>query len=222
VPTVELLTVNTSVTGVVVVIVTVGEARVPVIPVGAVTARFTVPVNPFWGVTVIVTLAFDPTTNETGFGEAVTVKSVTFNETETLRVTVKPENEPVTVIVKVPPEEELTVKRSVWLPVVIVTLGVPRVAVTPAGAETERFTVPVNPFSGATVMVDVPWAPGASGPILAGLAVILKSTTANEPARHWPGVAVQSTTVKPEGSVTTEVVEDATKDTLVLGPATTV
>jgi hypothetical protein len=40
-----------------------------------------------------------------------------------------------------------------------------------------RFTVPVNPFNGATVIVEVPDCPGAGMVMLAGFADILKSVT---------------------------------------------
>jgi len=58
-----------------------------------------------------------------------------------------------------------------------VTLG-GRVHVRPAGvdAETDKFTVPVNPFTGATVMVDVAVVP-AFTLMLVGLAVTEKSWT---------------------------------------------
>jgi len=53
------------------------------------------------------------------------------------------------------------------------------VQVRPAGeAEEVRATVPVNPWSGVTVMVEVPVAP-ASAVTLVGLAVTEKSRTVN-------------------------------------------
>jgi hypothetical protein len=62
----------------------------------------------------------------------------------------------------------------------------------------------LNLFSEATVIVDVAEAPGATGPILVGLAVTLKSTTVTEPVRHWLGVVEQLTTKEPSGALTEE------------------
>lgn len=76
-------------------------------------------------------------------------------------VTVRLPEIPVTVSVLVPPvAEELTVKVRTLL--VVVELG-EKEAVTPLGKpDTERFTLPVNPYSGVTVIVDVPDALGAT------------------------------------------------------------
>ena len=65
---------------------------------------------------------------------------------------------------------------DVWLAPRTMLLGV-RVQVSPAGETDEvRVTVPVNPLSGATVMVDVPATP-ALVVTLVGLAVTEKSLT---------------------------------------------
>jgi len=52
-----------------------------------------------------------------------------------------------------------------------------RVQVRPAGldAETDRFTVPVNPFSAVTVIVDVPEAPARTSAGVTVPAEMLKS-----------------------------------------------
>jgi hypothetical protein len=86
---------------------------------------------------------------------------------------------PVTLTRKVPAVEPLTVNLSVTDVVVIVTLGLARVAVTPAGADTARFTVPVNPLTGATVIVEFWLLPGANE-IEAGEAETVKSVTFRE------------------------------------------
>jgi hypothetical protein len=61
--------------------------------------------------------------------------------------------------VNVPVAVPLAVNMSVTAPEVIVTLGLAKVAVTPAGADAARVTVPVNPLIGVTVMVEVPETP---------------------------------------------------------------
>ena len=58
-------------------------------------------------------------------------------------------------------------------PVMLVEL---RVHVRPEDGLLVRATVPVNPFTGATAIVDVPEAPALTT-TLVGLAVIVKSTT---------------------------------------------
>ena len=52
-----------------------------------------------------------------------------------------------------------------------------RVQVKPAGTESVRVTVPVNPFSAVTVMVEVPEPPARIWAGVTALAEIVKSTT---------------------------------------------
>ncbi len=78
---------------------------------------------------------------------------------------------PVTVTVKVPTEPEQD-SVEVWDAPSTMLVGV-RVQVRPAGETAEvSATVPVKPFTGATVIVDVPGMP-----TLVGLAVTVKSWT---------------------------------------------
>jgi hypothetical protein len=70
-----------------------------------------------------------------------------------------------------------------------------RVHVRPAGETDDvRATVPVNPWRGATVMVDVPVAP-ARAVTLVGLAVTEKSWTVNVTTAEWVVVPLVPVTV---------------------------
>jgi len=74
----------------------------------------------------------------------------------------------------VPALVELTVSVDVPVPPAM-DVGL-RVAVSPADGLAVRATVPVNPLTGATVIVDVADAPALTVRLV-GLAVMVKSTT---------------------------------------------
>lgn len=70
-----------------------------------------------------------------------------------------------------------------------------RVQVRPAGETADvSATVPVNPFSGATVIVDVAVAP-ARALTFVGLAVIVKSVTVTVTVAAWDSVPLVPVTV---------------------------
>lgn len=130
--------------------------------------KTTVPVNPFTGATVIVDVAEDPALAFAVVGLAVTLKSWTV--TVTVAVWTSTPLVPVTVTVYIPalPEQDrvevceaprmmLVGFREQEAPLLGVTVDV-------------RETVPANPLSGATVIVDVTLAP-AGALTLVGLAV---------------------------------------------------
>jgi hypothetical protein len=151
--------------------------RVQVNPAGDTElASATVPVNPFTGATVIVEVAAVVTVVVTAVGLAATVKSWIVNVT--VAVWDREPLVPVTVTVKVVAVVEEQDRVEVWLAPRTILVGL-RVHVRPAGETDEvRATVPVNPWRGATVIVDVPVAP-ASAVTLVGLAVTEKSWTVN-------------------------------------------
>ena len=131
--------------------------RVQVRPAGeTVDVRATVPVNPFTGATVIVEVAAVPALTLTLVGLAVTVKSLTV--TVTVAECVRDPLVPVTVTVYTPagPVQD---RADVWDAPRTMLAGV-RVQVRPAGETVEvRATVPVKPFTGATVIVEVAAVP---------------------------------------------------------------
>ena len=133
----------------------------------------TVPVKPLTGATVIVELAAAPARTVTLVGLAVTVKSLTV--TVTVAECVRDPLVPVTVTVYTPagPVQD---RAEVWDAPKTILVGV-RVHVRPAGDTVDvRATVPVNPFTGATVIVDVAAVPTLTA-TLVGLAVTVKSVT---------------------------------------------
>jgi hypothetical protein len=88
----------------------------------------------------------------------------------------------VTVYVAAVAEEQDRVE--VWLTPKTMLAG-DKVQVSPAGETDEvRATVPVNPWSGATVMMEVP-AALASAVTLVGLAVTVKSLTVTATVEEW-------------------------------------
>lgn len=136
--------------------------KVAVTPLGRPDAdRLTVPLKPFTGLTVIVLVALLARRTLTLAGDADSVKSGTTGAlTVSVRVVVRvsvPEA-PVTVRVKVPVAAPLAaVSVSVLVEVVLAGL---KLAVTPEGSpEIERFTVPLKPLTGFTVMVLFPLLP---------------------------------------------------------------
>lgn len=66
-----------------------------------------------------------------------------------------------------------------------VTFGVPSVAVRPADGLAERLTAPEKPFWAVTVIVDVPEAPIITGPMEAGLALMVKSLKLKVAVAVW-------------------------------------
>jgi hypothetical protein len=121
--------------------------------------RLTLPLKPFCGVTVIVLMPLVPCINVRPPGD---VESAKFGGAVTLRLTVA-------VLVRLP---EVPVMVTVLVPVVAVPLAVSvnvlvavagfglNDAVTPLGRpDADRFTPPLNPFCGITVMVLVPLPP---------------------------------------------------------------
>jgi len=75
-------------------------------------------------------------------------------------------------------------------------LGGDRVQVSPAGETVEvRATVPVNPFTGATVIVEVAAVPTFTL-ALVGLAVTLKSVTVNVAVAECESVPLVPVTVR--------------------------
>jgi len=147
---------------------------VQVKPAGeTVEARATVPVNPLSGATVIVEVAATPAATVTLVGLAVTEKSsgaatvtVTVVEWESVPLV------PVTVTVYVPGVELEQFSVEVPEPVTLVGLNV---HVSPVGDTVEaRETIPLNPLSAVTVIVDDPEDPEVKE-TLVGLAAIVKS-----------------------------------------------
>ena len=121
--------------------------------------RVTLPVKPFCDVTVIVDVILPPRTRLNEFGEAERAKfggDTTVRETVVLRDNAP--DAPVTVMVNVQSAAVLLAV-SVSVLALVVLLGL-NDAVTPLGKpEAERLTLPLNPFSGLTLMALVPFAP---------------------------------------------------------------
>lgn len=122
--------------------------------------KLTVPANPFSGVMLIADGTLPPRARLNEFGEAEIAKfggATTVSETEVLCD--NPLELPLIVIEKVPRVAVLlAVNVSVLAPVVLVGL---KPAVTPLGRPVaDRLTLPLNPFSGFTLIVlvlFVPW-----------------------------------------------------------------
>jgi hypothetical protein len=136
--------------------------------------RFTTPLNPFVAVTAMVAVPDEPALTVRLVGLAVTVKSwvlyVTVAECDRVPLV------PVTVTVYVPAEPE---QERLEVPEVpSVTLVGVDVQAKPVLGDTvaDRLTVPVNPFTAATVMVEVPLEP-ATNATEVGLAATVKSFT---------------------------------------------
>lgn len=142
----------------------------------------TVPVKPFVAAIVMVEVPADPTATLTVVGLAVTVKlgvGVTVNTTlaewESVPLA------PVTVTVNEPVAEPVQDKVETPEVVVLVreTLVGESVHVSPVEGDTvaDKVTVPVKPFTAATVIVDVPGAPTTTETVV-GLALTVKSGAA--------------------------------------------
>ena len=123
--------------------------------------RLTLPLKPFAGVTVIVEVTLFPRLTAKLAGEAERLKSGTTGAL-TVRVNVvvrvRVPEAPLTVSGKVPVAAALpTVSVSVLAEVALAGL---KFAVTPEGKpEIDRFTVPLKPLTGFTLMVLVPILP---------------------------------------------------------------
>ncbi len=166
--------------------------RVQVRPAGETAeVRATVPVNPFAGATVIVEVAVAPASELTLVGLAVTVKS--FTVTVTVAECVIDPLVPVTVTVYTPAEPVQDRAEVCDAPSTIL-VGV-RVQVKPAGDTVEvKATVPVKPFTGATVIVDVAAVPTFTL-TLVGLAVTVKSMTVTVTVAEWDSAPLVPVTV---------------------------
>ena len=128
----------------------------------------TVPVKPFTGVTVIVEVAVAPARAVTLVGLATTVKSrmLTVTVAERDRVPLVPVTVTVNVVAVVPVHDRV----EVWAAPRTTLVGL-RVHVRPAGETVAvKATVPVNPLTGVTVIVDVAVPPELAA-TLVGLAV---------------------------------------------------
>ena len=101
---------------------------------------------------------------------------------------------PVTVTVKVPvvvPEHDSV---EVWDAPRTTLVGL-NVHVKPAGDTADvNVTVPVNPLTGATVIVDVPEPPEANVKLV-GLAAMVKSLTVKVTVAEWDNVPLVPVTV---------------------------
>jgi len=133
--------------------------RVAVNPDGAVAARETVPANPLRAVTFIVEVPEDPLLMLKDAGDAEIEKSGMVTCTDTLIVCINDPLAPVTVTEYDPLLALLgTVIVSVDVPDVVRDVGL-GVAVHPLGAVAESETMPVNPLTADTVIVEIPEAP---------------------------------------------------------------
>jgi len=131
--------------------------------------RLTVPVNPLVGAIVIVEVAEDPALAFALVGLAVTLKSWTVTVTVTLWNS--PPLVPVTVTVYTPAlPEQVRVDVCEVPRMTLVGLREQEAPLLGVTADV-RETVPANPLSGATVIVDVTLVP-AGALTLVGLAVI--------------------------------------------------
>jgi hypothetical protein len=152
----------------------------------------TAPLKLFTAVTVTVEVAVPPTLIDAEVGLALIVKSWTMNATAA--VWVKDPLVPVTVTVKVVAVVEEQDKVEVWLAPNTILAGV-KVHVSPAGETAEvRATVPVNPLTGATVMVEVPEAPTLTL-TLVGEAVTVKFVTVMATLAVWVRLPLVPVTV---------------------------
>lgn len=144
-------------------------------PVGTVSVNATLPEKPFSAAIVIVDIALTPVLTAAG-DVAEIVKSAAFANVNT--AVAECEREPLVpaiVTVKVFAVVELQVRVAV--PAAETLAGVIAPQVSPAGAVSIRVTVPANPFTAATVIVEVPDDPTVA--VAGELAVIVKSTKLN-------------------------------------------
>jgi hypothetical protein len=137
---------------------------------GTVSVNETAPVNPGLGVTVIVEVAEVPTV--TAAGEVAdrvksTPENVAVVEWDRLPLV------PVIVTMKVPATAKLQLKVAV--PELVMLAGVIAPQVSPDGTVSVRETVPVNPLTADTVIVEVADVPGVTP--VGEVAAIVKSVT---------------------------------------------
>jgi hypothetical protein len=141
--------------------------KVAVTPLGSPVAdKVTLPSNAFDGVTITVDFPAPPGTRLIVPGAAASAKPGVLTVRSNVVVSVRPPETPVTVINCVPGvAEALAVSVSVLL--VVDELG-ENDAVTPFGKpEAEKLTLPVNPYWGLTLMLNVPEVPGFNEYVLA-------------------------------------------------------
>src|ERR1700733_11504254 len=132
--------------------------KLPVTPFGKPdTVRFTLPLNPYAGDTLIIAVTDFPWPTFKELGPE-RVKLGPWMESDSVVVSVRLPEVPVIVSVLLPPVAVLlAVSVSVLAPVVEVG---EKVAVTPLGKpDTERFTLPLNPYCGVTLIAEVPELP---------------------------------------------------------------
>lgn len=149
--------------------------------VGTVSVKLTVPVNPLTAVTVIVEVAEVPTVTAAGEVAAM-VKSLTVKVAvvECDRVPLVP------VIVRVYVAATVELQDTVAVPELVTLVGDIAPQVRFAGTVSVRLTVPVKPFTAATVMVDVAETPTltAAGEV----AATVKSVTVKVAVAEWDRV----------------------------------
>ena len=148
---------------------------------GTVSVRLTVPVNPLTAVTVIVEVAEVPTVTAAG-DVAEIVKSLTVKvaivECDSVPLV------PVIVSVYVAAIVELHDTVAVPEPVTLRGLMAPQVKF--AGTVSVRLTVPVNPLTAATVIVEVAETPALTA--AGDVAEIVKSVTVKVAVVEWDRV----------------------------------
>ena len=130
--------------------VTVAGVMAPQVrPDGRVSVRLTVPLNPLTAVTVIVEVAGVPTL---AVGDVAAIVKST-NLKVAVAVWTSELLVPVTVRTYVPAVEEL--HDTVAVPEPVMLVGVIEPQVRPDGGESVRLTVPANPLSPVTVIIEV-------------------------------------------------------------------
>ncbi len=175
----------------------VGEIAPQLKLVGTVSVRDTVPVKPFTAETVIVEVAEVPAW--TAAGEvADMVKSVTMNVAvvEWLRVPLVP------VIVSVYVAAIVLLHATVAVPELVTLVGLIAPQLKLAGTVSVSDTVPVNPLTAETVIVEVAEVPTVTA---AGeVAEIVKSVTMNVAVVEWLSVPLVPVMVKVYVAATVE------------------
>jgi hypothetical protein len=147
-------------------------------PDGTVSVSATVPVNPLTAATVIVDVADTPTVTAAGDVAAI-AKSVTLK----VAVAVWTSEPLVPVIVRLYVPAVVELHETVAVPEVVMLVGEIVPQVKPVGTVSVSATVPVNPLTAATVMVEVAETPTVTA---AGeVAVIVKSVIVNVAVAVW-------------------------------------
>jgi hypothetical protein len=137
---------------------------------GTVSVRLTVPVNPLRAVTVMVEVAETPALTAAGEVAAM-LKSVTVNVAlvEWLKVPLVP------VIVRVYVAAIVELQETVAVPEPVTLVGLIAPQVRFAGTVSVRLTVPANPLTAVTVIVEVADTPALTA--AGDVAAIVKSVT---------------------------------------------